>query len=162
MSKDHPPPDHFLPMPAQGPHGGHALGAPVSYGLGQPWQGPQKDAEDDDVIDLRDLWRMVVKHKWLLLSVALAGLLAALLVSFIRTPLYQAATTLQVDKRAASVVKFGQELDSGADLDERTGMGTQLELLKSRVLAERVIDELRLDRLLSSRRSVDAGLARDA
>ncbi|GAB1384026.1 MAG TPA: polysaccharide biosynthesis tyrosine autokinase [Ottowia sp.] len=162
MSKDHPPPDHFLPMPAQGPHGGHALGAPVSYGLGQPWQGPQKDAEDDDVIDLRDLWRMVVKHKWLLLSVALAGLLAALLVSFIRTPLYQAATTLQVDKRAASVVKFGQELDSGADLDERTGMGTQLELLKSRVLAERVIDELRLDRLLSSRRSADPGLARDA
>ncbi|MBL8304614.1 MAG: polysaccharide biosynthesis tyrosine autokinase, partial [Ideonella sp.] len=66
---------------------------------------------------------------------------------FIRTPLYLATSTLQVDKRAAKVVKFGQADESGnQELDERTAMGTQLELLKSRVLAERVIDELRLDR----------------
>ncbi len=88
-----------------------------------------------------------VKHKWMLVSVAIVGLLAALLLSFVRTPLYLATTTLQVDKRAAQVVKFEQDDQSAMqDVDDRTRMGTQLELLQSRVLAERVIDELGLDR----------------
>ena len=142
-----PPDNNYLPSPSNGPQPAYPLGNPGAYGLGHPLQGGQNDDQsDDDVINLTDLWRMVVKHKWLLVSVALVGLLAALLFSFIRTPLYQASTTLQVDKRAASVVQFGQEADASTDLDDRTGIGTQLELLKSRVLAERVIDELRLDR----------------
>lgn len=118
-----------------------------NYGLGMPNEGRGAEPEaEDDTIDLRDIWRLIVKHKWLLVSMATVGLLAALLLSFIRTPLYLASATVQVDKRAARVVQFGQEADASADLDDRTGMGTQLELLKSRVLAERVIDELRLDR----------------
>lgn len=149
MSDHRQPPDdpNFLPAPGPGPQPAYAVGPPAQTGLGQPWQAALKDEQaDDDVIDLSTLWRLVVKHKWLLLSVATVGLLAALLVSFMRTPQYQAVTTLQVDKRAASVVRFGQETDNANELDDRTGMGTQLELLKSRVLAERVIDELRLDR----------------
>lgn len=118
-----------------------------NYALGMSAEGRGGEPEaDDDTIDLRDIWRLVVKHKWLLVSMATVGLLAALLLSFIRTPLYLATATVQVDKRAARVVQFGQEADASAELDDRTGMGTQLELLKSRVLAERVIDELRLDR----------------
>ena len=118
-----------------------------NYGLGMPNEGRGVEPEaEDDTIDLRDIWRLIVKHKWLLVSMATVGLLAALLLSFIRTPLYLASATVQVDKRAARVVQFGQEADASADLDDRTGMGTQLELLQSRVLAERVIDELRLDR----------------
>ncbi|MBK7720598.1 MAG: hypothetical protein IPJ36_19420 [Simplicispira sp.] len=113
--------------------------------VAQP-KAPSLQEEDDDTLDLRDLWRMVVKHKGLLVSVALVGLLAAVLLSFIKTPLYLATTTVQVDKRAARVVKFAQEADANQDVDERTALGTQLELLKSRVLAERVIDELQLDR----------------
>ena len=118
-----------------------------NYAVGVPHEGRAAEPEaEDDAIDLRDIWRLVVKHKWLLVSIATVGLLAALLLSFLRTPLYLASTTVQVDKRAARVVQFGQEADASADLDDRTGMGTQLELLQSRVLAERVIDELRLDR----------------
>ncbi|WP_431777444.1 Wzz/FepE/Etk N-terminal domain-containing protein [Ottowia caeni] len=149
MSDHGKPPDepHLLPPPNRGPQPAYAVGAPTQAGLGQPWQAAMKeDQPDDDVIDLSALWRMVVKHKWMLVSVAVVGLLAALLVSFTRTPQYQAATTLQVDKRAASVVKFGQEMDTNDEMDDRTGIGTQLQLLKSRALAERVVDELRLDR----------------
>jgi succinoglycan biosynthesis transport protein ExoP len=93
---------------------------------------------------------MVMKHKGLILGMTTFGLLAALLVSFVRTPLYLASTTLQVDKRAAQVVQFNKDDALGGNQeggDERTAMGTYLELLKSRVLAERVIDELQLDRM---------------
>ena len=118
-----------------------------NHALAAQWETGARDTDnDDDVLDLRDIWRMVLKHKWMLLSVAIVGLLAALLLSFVKTPLYLASTTLQVDKRAARVVQFGQDNEAGADMDDRTAMGTQLELLKSRVLAERVIDELRLDK----------------
>lgn len=149
MADDRLPPQNPNHLPAaHDGQGAHALAARNPYMLGQPWEAaraPQED--DDDVLDLRDLWRMVVKHKWLLLGMAVAGLLAALLLSLVRTPLYLATTTLQVDKRAPRVVQFGQDMDPMAqELDDRTGLGTQLELLKSRVLAERVIDELRLDR----------------
>ena len=148
MSQDRqsPGPEH-LPTPYNGPSPNTSLGAPGNFGLGLPQAGrlPEPEPEDDS-IDLRDIWRLIVKHKWLLISIATVGLLAALLLSFIRTPLYLATATVQVDKRAARVVQFGQEADASADMDDRTGLGTQLELLKSRVLAERVIDELRLDR----------------
>ena len=148
MSQDpqHPEPDH-LPAAHRGPAPSHALQLRGNHALGMPIaQAPAPQEEDDDTLDLRDLWRMVVKHKGLLVSVAIGGLLVALLLSFIKTPLYLATTTVQVDKRAARVVKFAQDADANQDVDERTALGTQLELLKSRVLAERVIDELQLDR----------------
>lgn len=128
---------------------GRALAMPGAPGAIQAWSGGSVAAPvpEESALNLRDLWRLIAKHKWLLVSMVVAGVAAALLVSFIRTPLYLATSTVQVDKRAAKVVKFGQADESGnQELDERTAMGTQLELLKSRVLAERVIDELRLDR----------------
>ncbi len=134
---------------ANRPSSQRALAFPAqSGGAVQNWlAATQPDLPSDEAgIDLRDLWRLVLKHKLMLVSMVIVGLLAAILLSFVRTPIYLAATTLQVDKRAAKVVKFGQQEDGAQDSDERTAMGTQLELLKSRVLAERVIDELRLDK----------------
>ena len=110
MSQDRqsPGPEH-LPTPYNGASPNTALGAPGNFGLGLPQGGrlPEPEPEDDS-IDLRDIWRLIVKHKWLLISIATVGLLAALLLSFIRTPLYLATATVQVDKRAARVVQFGQ------------------------------------------------------
>jgi capsular exopolysaccharide synthesis family protein len=148
MPDNRQPPNPHLPAPHPGQPAQQALALRGNHGLGMPQErrAPEPEADDDDVIDLRAIWRLIVKHKWMLVSMAAVGLLAALLLSFVRTPLYLATATVQVDKRAARVVQFNQEADTSADLDDRTGLGTQLELLKSRVLAERVIDELRLDR----------------
>jgi capsular exopolysaccharide synthesis family protein len=115
-----------------------------AHGLAPLGAFAQPEVADDDTIDLRAIWRMIVKHRWLLMAVAAAGLVAALLLSFIQTPQYVASTTVQVDKRMPRIVKFQDEPVSEGD--ERSAMGTQLEILKSRALAERVIDELRLDR----------------
>lgn len=106
----------------------------------------QKSPYDADIVDLRHWWRMVMQYKWWLASFTMAGFLVALFMSFARTPMYQASTTLQVDKRAASVVRFAGDGDRMPELDDSSGMTTQLELLRSRILAERVIDKLNLDR----------------
>lgn len=114
-----------------------------------------KSPYDEDIIDLRHWWRMVMRYKWSLVSLTMVGFLVALFLSFARTPMYQASTTLQVDKRAASVVRFAREGDGMPELDDSSGMTTQLELLRSRILAERVIEKLNLDR--AGKRDHDMG-----
>ena len=143
MAQD-PLPSFPAQPPGQGPSGQHALALRQPNALAHLGAFPQPEVADDDTIDLRAIWRLIVKHRWLLLAVAAAGLVAALLLSFIQTPQYVASTTVQVDKRAPRVVKFQE--DPVSEGDERSAMGTQLEILKSRALAERVIEELRLDR----------------
>ena len=60
----------------------------------------------ENEISLRDIWRLVLKHKWLLVTITIVGLILALLISLIRTPIYQASTTLQIGQRAPKVVQF--------------------------------------------------------
>lgn len=154
MAQDHLP-SH--PAQPQGPSGQHALALHQAHALAQMGSGAQQEAFDDDTIDLRAIWRLIVKHRWLLVAVAMAGLVGALLLSFIQTPQYVASTTVQVDKRAPRVLSFQE--DPVHEGDERSAIGTQLEILKSRTLAERVIDELRLDRQGQAQLQREAELA---
>ena len=100
----------------------------------------------DDSLTLTDIGRIVLKHKWtLLLVIALACTVAAIR-TFLSTPIYRSTVILQIDRATPRVVRFEndpeQERMGG---DDAISMRTQQELLKSRSLAERVIDELRLD-----------------
>lgn len=106
----------------------------------------EEEQVGDDALTLTDIGRIVLKHKWtLLLVISLACLIAAV-KTFLSTPVYRSTVILQIDKSAPRVVRFEkdpeQERMGG---DDAITMRTQQELLKSRSLAERVIDELRLD-----------------
>lgn len=151
--------DHLPSHPAQPPRpsGQHALALHQAHALAPMGAVAQHEAHDDDTIDLRAIWRLIAKHRWLLVAVAMAGLVAALLLSFIQTPQYLASTTVQVDKRAPRVVHFQE--DPVSEGDERSAMGTHLEILKSRTMAERVIEELRLDRQGQAQLQREAELA---
>ncbi len=115
--------------------------------LPQPWQ--QRPPEDDDEhsLSLQDLLQIVSKHKWTLLVVVLLSLVISGVNTFLSRPVYRATTVLQIDSRPQRVVDFN---NSGTDVeqmqaDEYMALRTQYELLRSRSLAERVIDELQLD-----------------
>lgn len=106
--------------------------------------GRDEEAHENE-ISLRDIWRLIVKHKWLLIIVTVLGLLLALLLSLLKTPIYQASTTLQIESRAPRVVQFKNTVDQGQESgDEQTNLATQIEILGSRNLAERVIKDLNL------------------
>ena len=99
----------------------------------------------ENEISLRDIWRLVLKHKWLLVTITIVGLILALLISLIRTPIYQASTTLQIGQRAPKVVQFENNSEQGQEGgDQRMNFATQIEILNSRNLAERVIADLNL------------------
>ena len=99
----------------------------------------------DDRIDLKSLWRAGVKHKWTIVGIAALCTVAAVLYTLRIAPLYQSAALLQIDRVAQKVVGFNAEveLDEGPASDQLQ-LRTQIELLKSRSLAERVIDEIGL------------------
>lgn len=137
-----------LPQPPQGPGGALAL---RQAGLLQTHVlGPRADAQtaaDDDEIDLRQIWRTFVKHRWMLLGITALCTVAAGIYTLRVTPQYKATALLQIDRAAQKVVGFSTEvqLDEGPASDQLQ-LRTQVELLKSRSLAERVIDELNLYR----------------
>lgn len=107
-----------------------------------------EDEEDASALTLSDLLGMILKHKWTLLLVVLFAITIAGINTFLLRPTYRATVVLQIDRAAARIVDFNNgaaDLEQ-ASVDEYLGLKTQYELLRSRSLAERVIDELQLDR----------------
>ena len=95
-------------------------------------------------IDLRDLWRVIVNRRWTIFLITLLFLLIVWATVYLMTPTYRASLTLQIDREDIKVVKIEEVTpveSAGPGLDYYQ---TQYELLKSRNLAQRVIDKLDL------------------
>lgn len=108
----------------------------------------QEDQITDESLTLTDLLRIVLKHKWTLLTVILLACAVAAVRTFLSTPIYRSTVILQIERVAPRVVSFNNEVDREQPGDDPNSLTTQVELLKSRSLAERVIDELHLDQSL--------------
>ena len=139
-------PEHLPAVPPGNPRGNLALRQPgmlQTHVLQSP--ASQGEGPSDDEIDLRAIFRTFLKHKWMLLGITAFCVVAAGVHTLRQTPLYEAALTLQIDRTTQRVVGFGTETeaDGGYDYDNQL-LTTQIEMLKSRSLAERVIDELGL------------------
>src|SRR5690606_19521324 len=95
-------------------------------------------------IDLRELARKLLRRKWTILTVtAVVTALTALFVLQL-TPRYKATAQVMIEQRQARVVDVEAVL-SGLT-GERETIESELRVLRSRGLAERVIAKLRLDR----------------
>lgn len=99
--------------------------------------------EGDDEIDLLRLWHTVWHRKWSILALVGVVTLVAILVAWSLTPVYRASASLLIEEKAAKVVSIQQVY--GLEGDGNEYLQTQLELLRSRALAERVVRELKLD-----------------
>ncbi|MFK7997007.1 MAG: GumC family protein [Granulosicoccus sp.] len=113
-------------------------------------------------LDLQHYLRILRKHKWPIVLftagiTALAGFYA-----YTATPIYQATSTLLIEQQKANVVSI-EEL-YGVDSDNTDYYQTQFELLKSRSLAEKVVEEMNLwnDPELSPAASAAAAAAAQA
>ena len=115
-----------------------------SYLLQSGFASGQKADAEDDAIQLKDVWVLVFKHKLLLITTTAACLIAALVYGLTTTPVYEATVLLQIDSSTARIVQFNKDVDPYQETDALM-LQTQLELMRSRSLAERVIDDLGLD-----------------
>jgi capsular exopolysaccharide synthesis family protein len=98
-----------------------------------------------DEIDLISYWRILVKRKWTVLGVLGIVLATALVATLLMTPIYRATATMQIDRETMQVVEvkgMGQSAVEGYGANDF--YQTQYELLKSRALAARVVNQLGL------------------
>lgn len=103
---------------------------------------PAVPRDDDDEIDLLKLWNTIWRRKWSIIALTLVVAMVTVLIVLSLTPIYRAGATLLIDQKQGNVVSIDQIYGlegSGSDY-----LQTQLELLKSRSLAERVVNELGL------------------
>jgi succinoglycan biosynthesis transport protein ExoP len=103
---------------------------------------PDADAASQDM-DLRSYWRILLKRRWTVLGAWLIVLVTTLVGTLLTTPVYRASAILQIERDTIKVVDVGvmTPLEGAGDRDFYQ---TQYELLKSRSLAERVVNHLGL------------------
>src|SRR5215475_8077840 len=104
------------------------------------------DVESEhDEMPVLDYWRVLVVRRWTVFAVFATAVVFTLIFTFKQTPIYQASTTLQIDRENPNVlpVKGVYEVDNTAD----DTLPTQYKILESRSLARRVIEELHLDKV---------------
>lgn len=124
--------------------GGRALQAREDMALSSHVAPSMPDFRDDrEEMGLLDLWRVLVKRKWTIFTFFLIVVTAVVTATFLTTPIYRASLTLQIEKEPPKVVESGNVIptESGDDSDFYQ---TQYELLESRSLVKRVMDQLEL------------------
>lgn len=100
------------------------------------------DFDDDDSIDLLEFWRSVYKRKWSILGLVLAvGLLTAALVLSM-TPIYRATAVVMFEAGKNQVVSI-EDVYAGA-AGNREFMATQVEVVRSREVARKTVQALKL------------------
>ncbi|HYR11605.1 MAG TPA: polysaccharide biosynthesis tyrosine autokinase [Longimicrobium sp.] len=93
---------------------------------------------------LRDLKGVLMRQRWILLAcLALGGTAGATLVVRAR-PIYEASTLTRVEEARGAQATAPQQLDLALLLGGGAGVGTDLEVLRTRTLATAVVDSLGL------------------
>lgn len=93
---------------------------------------------------LADYWEVVWKRRVLVLICAAAATAIALLNAFLSTPLYRATVSLNVERDRGNPVDFGNQTQIYPDWWNPEFLPTQVRLMKSRAMAERVVKRLNL------------------
>ncbi|MEA3292342.1 MAG: polysaccharide biosynthesis tyrosine autokinase, partial [Pseudomonadota bacterium] len=119
-----------IPRPEQGPHD------LVAY---DPYANTYVP---DDEIDLRELWRVITKHKGTIFTVLTLVLATTVIATLLMRPVYRAEALLEIKPDSGRMVKF-QSLEQ-ADYQPLEYKTTQQNILQSDSVAEAVIEDLDL------------------
>lgn len=115
---------------------------PLSTQVMQDWL---TEEEEEDSINLRAYWAVIMRRKWTVLTFFAIVVVAAMTSTYLTTPVYRASSTLQIDAEELKIVQYEGVTSSGQPgWDSSEYLRTQQEVLRSRATAERVVNELNL------------------
>jgi len=96
-------------------------------------------------IDIVEIWRVVVKRRWIIAASAAIVVIAAAVLSFTKTPLFRARATILIGEPSSSMLNISDIYRPYYRSNYiGTYFNTQLNLLASRSLAERVSRRMNL------------------
>ncbi len=97
----------------------------------------------DEELSLRELWRALMRRKWVLVATVLLITGAAMVHVSQITPRYAAEALVRIQPRDAQVVDLQGVVDEL--IADAATMDSEIELLRSRAFARRIVEELNLD-----------------
>lgn len=102
-------------------------------------------ADKKPEVDLFESWRIILKRKWVVIIFTGALFFFTAIFTFLANPVYRSTVTLLIDEETSRMLSiedtFGYQTPVTRDL---RGFNTQLKLLKSKSLAERVVQQANL------------------
>jgi uncharacterized protein involved in exopolysaccharide biosynthesis len=103
---------------------------------------------DTREINILDYWRVLWGGKWTIAAVLTVVAATVAVATFLQTPVYRTTARVEVSPRSQSVAPGSDFTQLGAGwgwMAEERYLNTQLEILQSRDIAERVMQDLGLD-----------------
>lgn len=122
---------------------------------GRPSAFPGHDRFEDDYyleeneaagIDLRAIWSALYRNRYLIAAVVAAALLIGLAVTFLMPRIYEAHATVQIEQDVTRILGTEDTEAAASMQDADRFLETQLDVIRSRYLAERVAEDLGLFR----------------
>lgn len=98
---------------------------------------------EQEEIHLRDYLEVLLRRKWLIISVLVLTFVTTLILTLSQPKLYESFATLEVAQSAQKVTNF-EELSESPRWFSEEYFETQMELITSRALLERVVDRMDL------------------
>src|SRR5450631_338279 len=94
---------------------------------------------------LREYMRVLIKRKWMVISVVVGIFMAVAIASLRQTPVYEAVGRIAINKADSNLISFK---DSGpvADYYDQSDLDTEARILQSDLMALQVIRQLNLDK----------------
>lgn len=99
----------------------------------------QSDAVEDE-IDLKEIVQILRRNRWLIFGVLAVALSATAFITFRATPIYEAATAIRINEKQSGF----PALEFLTSIPGRSEVATEMEVLRTRTLAEEVVDSLGL------------------
>lgn len=103
------------------------------------------DAEDAGFsVDFANIWAALYRSRFWILGILIGTLLIGVVVTLLSTPIYRADSTVQIDQEAAKVLGTEDTNATAAIQDSDRFLNTQLDVIRSRSLAQAVAEDLKL------------------
>ena len=96
-----------------------------------------------ELLDLRKIWSAIWRHRLLVMAIVAVTLALGVLALFLVHPTFRASASVEIEDQAVKVLGTEDRPSSGNQDTDRL-LQTQIDILKSRALAERVADGLNL------------------
>jgi len=101
----------------------------------------QRNGRQGEGVHLRGLWNFALRNRALSFGIPTLVVAATVLFVLLVTPVYEAYTTIRIDEQKSNLAV----LDALKSLSSGSEINTEMEVLRSRTLAEDVIDALDLN-----------------
>jgi polysaccharide biosynthesis transport protein len=102
------------------------------------------DRYEEESVHLMDYWRVILARRWTIFAILATVVTVTTIYTFKQTPIYQATASIQIDRENQNILSFKDVYQIETATDDM--LRTQFEVLKSRRLARRVVEDLKLDK----------------